>query len=172
MKAVILTANGVEDLEFFYPYYRMREQGIETDVATPGGGTVVGKNGYEIKGDISLEEISAEDYDLLILPGGKSPETVRLIPAARQMTQEMMNSGKIVASICHGAQILISADVLQGRQATCWEGIRDDVIAAGGNYRDEPVVVDGNLITSRQPDDLPMFCREIFLNIHSGVMHG
>ena len=169
MKAAILVADGFEDLEFFYPYYRLLEQGIQADGATPDGGTVVGKNGYEVKGDLALEGISAEDYDLLILPGGKSPETVRLIPAARQMTRDMMNSGKMVASICHGAQILISADVLQGRRATCWEGVRDDVIAAGADYRDEPVVVDGNLITSRQPDDLPMFCREIFVNLQNLV---
>jgi len=171
MRAVILVADGVEDLEFFYPYYRLREQGIETDIATPDGDKVVGKNGYSIKSDIALEGISADDYDLLILPGGKSPETVRLVPAARQVTQEMMNSGKMVASICHGAQILISAGVLEGRQATCWEGIRDDIIAAGASYRDEPVVVDGNLITSRKPDDLPMFCREIFMNVQAGAMH-
>jgi len=169
MKAAILVADGFEDLEFFYPYYRMREQGIQTDVATPDGGTVVGKNGYSFKGDLALEGISAEDYDLLILPGGKSPETVRLIPAARRMARDMMNAGKMVASICHGAQILISADVLEGRQATCWEGVRDDIIAAGADYRDEPVVVDGNLITSRRPDDLPMFCREIFIGMQSAM---
>jgi len=169
MKAAILVADGFEDLEFFYPYYRMREQGIQTDVATPDGGTVVGKNGYSFKGDLALEGISAEDYDLLILPGGKSPETVRLIPAARRMARDMMNAGKMVASICHGAQILISADVLEGRQATCWEGVRDDIIAAGADYRDEPVVVDGNLITSRRPDDLPMFCREIFIGMQNAM---
>jgi len=170
MKAVFLMADGFEDLEFFYPYYRLKEQGIETVVATPGAETVVGKNGYEIKGAVPLEEVGAEGFDMLILPGGKSPEKVRLIPAARQITQDMMNSGRMVASICHGAQILISAGVLEGRNATCWRGIADDIMAAGASYRDEPVVVDGNLITSRKPDDLPMFCRELFANLQSGVL--
>jgi protease I len=162
MKALILVAEGVEDLEFFYPYYRLLEAGWKVDVAGPKGRRVAGKNGYEIEPDMSLADVKPEGYDLLILPGGKAPETVRLNERALAVTRAMMAAGKPVAAICHGPQILISAGVLQGRKATCWKGIRDDLKAAGAEYLNAEVVVDGKLITSRCPDDLPAFCREIF----------
>jgi protease I len=161
MRALMLTADGVEDLEFYYPFYRLLEDGIKVDVAGTTKGTVTGKHGYEIRVELPVSGVEASDYDILILPGGKAPETIRLLPVAVKITQEMMKSGKPVAAICHGAQILISAQVLKGRKATCWKGIRDDLIAAGGQYEDEEVVVDGNLITSRCPDDLPAFWREV-----------
>ncbi len=162
MKALILVAEGVEDLEFFYPYYRLLEAGWKVDVAGPKGRSVAGKHGYEIEPDLSLADVKADGYDLLILPGGKAPETVRLDERALAATRAMMAAGKPVAAICHGVQVLISSGVLQGRKATCWKGVRDDLKAAGAEYLNEEVVVDGNLITSRRPDDLPAFCREIF----------
>lgn len=161
MKALILAAGGVEDLEFYYPYYRLLEEGFKVDVAGAAQGTVSGKHGYEIKVDHPVSGLESSDYDILVLPGGKAPETIRLLPTAVQITQEMINSGKLVACICHGIQILISAKVLKGRKATCWKGVKDDLIAAGAHYEDEEVVVDGNLITSRRPDDLPAFWREV-----------
>ena len=109
--------------------------------------------------ELPVSGVEASDYDILILPGGKAPETIRLLPVAVKITQEMMKSGKPVAAICHGAQILISAQVLKGRKATCWKGIRDDLIAAGGQYEDEEVVVDGNLITSRARRICPLLER-------------
>ncbi|NLX06560.1 MAG: type 1 glutamine amidotransferase [Phycisphaerae bacterium] len=165
MKALILVADGVEDLEFFYPYYRLQEEGIEVDVAAPEAGTITGKHGYTFDVKLSMSAMKHDDYDLLILPGGKAPETVRHHPNATAAAKTMLQNGKVVAAICHGAQTLISAKVLKGRTATCWQGIRDDIKAAGAKYVDEEVVVDDNLITSRSPDDLPAFCREIFKQV-------
>jgi protease I len=162
MKALILAADGFEDSELLYPYYRLKEENIPVHVAGPERGTITGKHGYSVEADIAFADVDAADYDLLVLPGGKGPETVRLDKDAVAATRQMMEAGKVVAAICHGAQVLISAGVLEGRNATCYEGVRDDLKAAGGNYADEEVVVDGNLITSRFPADLPAFSREIF----------
>jgi len=162
MKALILVADGVEDCEVLYPLYRLREADVEVDVAGPERGGVTGKHGYTIEAGLAFSEVRAEDYDLLVVPGGKAPESVRLDDSAVGVTRSMFRAGKVVAAICHGGQVLVSADVLRGREATCWRGIRDDLKAAGARYVDGEVVVDGNLITSRCPDDLPAFCREIF----------
>ncbi|MCZ7371677.1 MAG: type 1 glutamine amidotransferase [Candidatus Methanoperedens sp.] len=160
MKALILVAGDVEDIEFFYRYYRQREEGWEIDVAAPDARKIVGKHGYDFEPDRKISEASAEDHDLLVLPGGKAPEQVRLQPEAVEIARSMLEAGKTVAAVCHGIQTLISADVLRGRKATCWPGIRDDAEAAGAEYLDQEVVIDGNLITSRRPEDLPAFCRE------------
>jgi len=162
MKALILAADGFEDSELLYPYYRLLEAGIEVEVAGPQKGTITGKHGYVVKTDLAFSRLKAENYDLLILPGGRGPETVRLDRTAVEVTRKMFETGKIVAAICHGAQTLLSAGVLAGRTATSWQGIRDDLKLAGAKFKDEEVVVDGNLITSRCPEDLPAFCREIF----------
>lgn len=169
MKALILAADGVEDSEFFYPYYRLQEEGIEVDVASPDGARITGKHGYGFEPNLSISGADASDYDLLVLPGGKGPESVRLEPKAVEIARKMLEADKTVAAICHGAQVLISADLVRGRKATCWKGIRDDLKAAGADYLDREVVVDGNLITSRQPDDLPAFCREIFAAVRQEV---
>ncbi len=169
MKALILVADGVEDSEFFYPYYRLREEDITVDVASPDGEKIVGKHGYEFEPNLSFSEVNASAYDLLVLPGGKGPERVRLEPAAVDITKWMFEADKTVAAICHGAQVLISADVLHGRRATCWKAIRDDIKAAGAEYLDQEVVVDGNLVTSRSPDDLPAFCREMLAAVRQAV---
>ncbi|MCE5276833.1 MAG: type 1 glutamine amidotransferase [Planctomycetaceae bacterium] len=162
MKVLILSADGVEDLELFYPLYRFKEQGFDVDVAGPKAGPITGKHGYAIDANLSFDDVDADNYDVLFLPGGKGPEIVRLSDKAVSVTRQMFEAGKCVAAICHGPQILASAGVLEGKRATCWAGVRDDIRAAGANYRDEEVVVDGNLITSRQPEDLPAFCRTIF----------
>jgi len=169
MKALILVADNVEDIEFFYSYYRLREEGIEVDVASSDGGKILGKHGYDFTCNMSFSEANADDYDLLILPGGKAPETVRLQPAAVEIARKMIESDKTVAAVCHGVQTLISANVLHGRTGTCWKGIRDDLKAAGAKYLDQEVVVDGNLITSRSPEDMPAFCREIFAVVRQAV---
>lgn len=170
MKALIIVADGVEDLEFFYPFYRLQEQDITVDVAGPHSGTVTGKHGYSIGTKIPLAGAKLDGYDLVILPGGKAPEILRNHPEVVDLVRHSLQSGRLVASICHGAQILVSAKVLAGRKATCYKGIKDDIIAAGAEYQDEPVVVDGNLITSRMPDDLPYFCREIFRAVEAVSM--
>ncbi len=162
MKAVILIEEGVEDLEFFYPYFRFLENGIEIDVAGPHSHVVKGKHGYEVKSNIPLAGAKPNDYDAVILPGGRAPEKLRNHPTVIELIKGMFAEDKIIASICHGAQILVSAEVLRGKKATCVKKIKDDIIAAGADYEDKEVVVDDNLITSRGPDDLPAFCREIF----------
>ena len=167
MNALIIAEEGVEDLEFFYPFYRLQEKGIPVDVAAIHVGTVTGKHGYSIDANVSLGSVKSDQYDLLILSGGKAPEKVRNHPGTLELVRDLLGQGKTVASICHGAQILVSADVLKGRKATCFSGIKDDIIAAGAEYIDEAVVVDGNLITSRMPNDLPYFCREIFKSIEA-----
>lgn len=161
MKALILAADDFEDSELLVPMYRLLEAGDEVDVAAPQTGDITGKHGYTVEANLDFGDVDADDYDMLVLPGGKAPETVRLDDTAVRVTREMMEAGKPVASICHAGQILISAGVLEGREVTCWKAIRDDVKAAGANYRDAEVVVDDNLITSRFPGDLPAFCREM-----------
>jgi protease I len=164
MRALIMIAESFEDSEFLYPYYRMQEEGIGVDVAGPEVGTVTGKHGYSAEVEMTFSQVnmSETEYDLLVLPGGKAPETMRLDEDAVAITRRMMEEGKVVAAICHGAQVLISADVVDGKRATCYQGIRDDLKMAGAQFSDEEVVVDGNLITSRCPSDLPAFSREIF----------
>jgi protease I len=161
VKALILTADGFEDRELYYPYYRLLEEGFEVDVAAPKRGEVTGKHGYAFEANLGFADVQPDGYDLLVLPGGKGPETVRLDERAVEATRRIFDAGKPVAAICHGAQVLISAGVLQNKKATCWQGIRDDLKAALARYADEEVVVDDNLITSRCPDDLPAFCREL-----------
>jgi protease I len=169
MKALILTADGFEDMELFYPLYRIQEEGIDVDVASSIKGGVFGKHGYRVEANLTFADIDPDRYDLLILPGGKGPEKVRLDNDALEVTKTMMASGKIVASICHGSQILISAGLVAGKNMTCWPGVRDDLKAAGAIYHDREVVTDGNLICSRMPDDLPAFCRTIFTMLKIGV---
>ena len=165
MKAIFLTADGFEDSELFYPYYRLLEEQVEIDIAAPKAGSVTGKHGYSMQANLSLDDVQGQDYDLLVLPGGSGPEKVRLNENARKVARHFMEEGKLVASICHGIQTLISAGVVDGRGATCWEGVQDDLRAAGADVRDEPVIVDDNLITSRCPDDLPAFGRAIVFHL-------
>lgn len=157
MKALFLAASGFEDLELFYPLYRLREAGVECVIAASSEKEMEGKRGYKAVPDITFAEAKSKEYSLLMIPGGKSPESVRLESKALDITQFFFETGLPVAAICHGIQVLISAGVLMGRKATCHAGIRDDLRAAGGIYEDSEVVVDGNLITSRVPSDLPAF---------------
>lgn len=169
MKALILIADGFEDLELHYPWYRLREEGMEVTLASPGGHAVTGKHGYRVEADMPIRELNPSEYDVLLIPGGLAPETLRLREEAVDVARTFMEDDRRVAAICHGPQLLISAGALNGRYVTCAPGIRDDVRAAGANYRDEAVVVDGNLMTSRGPDDLPEFCRQLVaaLNAHA-----
>jgi protease I len=162
MKALFLAADGIEDLEFFYPYYRFQELGFDVDVAGVRPGTVQGKHGYSIPINLSFEDVNPEEYDILFLAGGKAPESIRLHEKALEITCKFFDEDKVVAAICHGPQILVSAGRAAGRNVTCYKGIKDDLIAAGAVYEDKAVVVDDQLITSRMPDDLPAMCREIF----------
>jgi len=161
MKALILLADGFEDVQFFATWYRLQEDGWRTTLATPSGSAATGLHGYVVEPDSPLGELNPSEYDLLVLPGGGAPGRLRLRETAVGIARMFMEEGRRVAAICHGPQLLISAGTLDGRVVTCAPSIRDDVRFAGANYRDEGVVVDGNLITARGNADIPQFCAAI-----------
>lgn len=166
MKALILSADNFEDQELFYPLNRLKEEGIAVKVASMKKGTITGEYGYSIDVDMVFDEVNPEDFDILVLPGGKAPEKVRLEERALDIARHFFKENKPVAAICHGVQTLISAGVMKGRKATCYIGIRDDLKSAGALYEDKEVVVDGNLVTSRHPRDLYAFGRELASEIN------
>lgn len=161
MKALILSADDFEDQELFYPLNRLKEDGVQITVASMKKGKITGEYGYSIDVDIDLDDVDPTEYDILILPGGRAPEKLRLLEKALEIARYFFRENKPVAAICHGVQTLISAGVMKGRKATCYVGIRDDLISAGALYEDREVMVNGNLITSRHPRDLFAFGREI-----------
>ena len=161
MRALIISADHFEDSELLFPFYRLQEEGLEVDIASIARGKINGKHGYEVAVDKALRDVDPNAYDILILPGGKAPATLRKEAAAVGIAQAFMRSNKPVAAICHGPQILISAGVLVGRRATCYRSVAEELQASGALYEDKEVVVDGKLVTSRQPSDLPAFMREM-----------
>ncbi|MDQ1274714.1 MAG: protease [Euryarchaeota archaeon] len=124
-------------------------------------GPIKGKQGYQIEADIAFKDVNPADYDILVISGGKGPEKMRLNKDALEIAKYFFRENKPVAAICHGPQVLVSAGIIKGRKATCWIGIRDDIIAAGALYEDSEVVIDGNLVSSRSPADLYAFGREM-----------
>ena len=161
MRALIVSADNFEDSELLVPYYRLREEGIPVDVASPARGTIKGKHGYEVTVDKTLAEVVPDDYTVLVLPGGKAPAAIRKETAALAICRHFFSHNKPVAAICHGPQTLITAGLLKGRRATCYQSVAAEMKEAGALYEDSEVVVDGNLVTSRQPSDIPAFCREM-----------
>lgn len=161
MKALIISADNFEDTELLVPYYRLREEGIDVDIASIRKAKIKGKHGYEIEANKTFKDINPENYDILILPGGKAPVAIRKEKEALEIARHFFEKNKPVAAICHGPQVLISAGLLKGRHATCYKTVAEELKASGAIYEDKEVVVDGNLITSRRPSDLPAFLREI-----------
>ncbi len=161
MKALIVSADEFEDSELLFPYYRFLEEDIEIDIASSTIGPIIGKHGYRFLATISLAQVDPAAYDILILPGGKAPALLRKDVKLLALVRHFFEKGKTVAAICHGPQILASAGVLTGRKATCYREVAEELQEAGCTYRDEQVVVDDNLITSRTPADLPAFMREL-----------
>ena len=161
MKALFISADNFEDSELLVPYYRLKEAGIDVVMASPQPGTIKGKHGYEVQVDKTLAEVNPADYSILVLPGGKAPETVRKEAKAQDIARWFFAQNKPVAAICHGPQTLISAGLIRGRRATCYKTVVDELKEAGARYEDAEVVVDGNLVTSREPVDLPAFMREV-----------
>ncbi|NTU43863.1 MAG: DJ-1/PfpI/YhbO family deglycase/protease, partial [Nitrospirales bacterium] len=135
-------------------------EGISVDIASLHRGGIKGKHGYEVEANLSLGEVDPDAYDLLLLPGGKAPEAVRNEAVAQEIARHFMGKSKPVAAICHGPQTLISAGLIKGRHATCYRSVAPEMKEAGAVYEDREVVVDRNLVTSRQPSDLPAFLRE------------
>jgi len=149
MKAVIITAQNFQDEEFIYPYYRLKDEGGEVDVSTPDMENVTGKYGVPSRPNKHLKSILVQDYDLVVIPGGfEAPDRLRIIPEVLAFVQAMNATNKIVASICHGPWVCISAGIVKGRRMTGYIAIKDDLVNAGAIYVEADVVVDGNLITS------------------------
>ena len=167
LRVIILTANRFEDMELFFPYFRLLEEGIQVDVAAPRKQRLTGENGYVFENvDLPFAEVNPNDYDLLVIPGGSpdgAPTTVRKNKKALEITKAFFVANKPAAVICHGPYTLVSADVIKGRHLTGYwfDGVPEEIKAAGGHYEDKEVVVDGNLVTSRWPADLPAFMREM-----------
>jgi protease I len=160
-RVLIFVDEGYEDLEFWYPKIRLEEEGAVVDVAAAGRKVYHGKYGYPVAADVTYGDVDASAYDGLVIPGGNAPDRIRRSKTALAVVKEMVRGRKPVAAICHGPQVLISAGALAGKKATCFESIRDDVMNAGADYVDADVIVDGGVITSRTPADLPAFCRAI-----------
>ncbi|MEA2525708.1 MAG: protease [Thermomicrobiales bacterium] len=159
-RVAMVLAKNFEDSEAIDPKAALEEQGAEVVVIGIERGTIEGKKGGSLRADTTFDDITEEEFgafDLLVIPGGSAPENLRIHEPAVEFTRRFVESGRPVGSICHGPQLLISANVLRGRTTTCVNKIRDDVINAGANYVDEPLVEDGNLISSRVPGDLPVF---------------
>ncbi len=162
LRAAVLVEQQYQEMEVWYPVYRMREAGLEVVLVGPEAGhTYLSKLGYPAKSDRAVKDCRAEEFDALVIPGGFAPDFMRRSEAMLQFTRSMAEQGKVIAAICHGPWVLCSTGALKGKRATCFFAIKDDVINAGGLYVDEPVVRDGQLITSRKPDDLPAFMQAI-----------
>ena len=155
----------VEDLynvhEAWYPYYRLREDGFETLFVGPEKKEYKSKEGVIAKADLSIDEVDPEDFVAVIVPGGYAPDRLRRDGRILNFVRRMYESGKVVSAICHAGWVLVSSGILRGKKVTGFYAIKDDLKNAGAEYVDEEVVVDGNLVTSRVPQDLPAFCRKI-----------
>jgi len=173
VKVVFLTADKFEDMEVFFPYFRLLEAGVGVDVAAPAKEKITGENGYFFENvDRRIADVNPDDYDVLFIPGGHpdgAPTTVRKMKHAQEITRSFFAKNKPVAAICHGPYTLVSADVVRGRRLTSYWGdqVPEEIQAAGGIYEDKEVVVDGNLVTSRWPADLPAFMRELMKLVNS-----
>jgi protease I len=160
-KVAVLLEDYYQVLEVWYPYLRLREEGMQTVFVGTGKGQYKSKEGYPAEEELPIKKAKASDFDAVVVPGGYAPDILRRYAEINNFVKDMFDQGKVVAAICHAGWVLVSAGILKGKKATCFSAIKDDVINAGAEYIDQEVVVDGNLITSRNPYDLPAFCREI-----------
>jgi protease I len=161
-RVAVLVEQKYEELEVWYPVYRLREAGCEVVLVGPKAGeTYPSKLGYPAKADVSAADVSADRFHAVVIPGGFSPDYVRRSEAMLKLVRDLHAQGKPVAAICHGPWVLCSTTALKGRKATGFHSIKDDVVNAGATFVDQEVCVDGNVITSRKPDDLPAFVAAI-----------
>ncbi len=160
-KVAILVEDYYQVLEVWYPYLRLREEGIETILVGTGKKEYKSKDGYPAEEELSIKKAKADDFDAVVIPGGYAPDILRRYKEINDFVIEMHNKGKIIAAICRAGWVLVSAGILKGKKVTGFPAIKDDLVNAGAHFVDRQVVVDGNLITSRNPYDLPAFCREI-----------
>ena len=169
-RVAMLVEDEFEDRELTGPLDALRAAGATVSLVGPtAGNEYKGKRGQAVvKADVAAGSVKVGDFDALVIPGGHAPDKMRMRHAMVDLARDAMESGKPVATICHGPQVLISANVLRGRTLTCWPSIAIDVKNAGGLYVDKPVVEDGNLITSRKPDDVPVFNEAIIKALSKG----
>lgn len=160
-KIAILIEQTYEDLEAWYPYLRLKEAGAETFFVASEKKEYTGKHGYPVIPQFSIDQVSNREFDAIVIPGGFAPDYMRRVPAMVELVKRIYDEKKVVAAICHGGWMLVSAGILKGKTATSFFAIKDDMVNAGAEWVDEEVVRDGNVITSRKPEDLPIFCRTI-----------
>ncbi|MCB2148232.1 MAG: type 1 glutamine amidotransferase [Deltaproteobacteria bacterium] len=167
-KILILVETFYNEFEFWYPFYRLKEAGARVTVVGSGSADVYkSKAGLPVKVDTTAEKVAVADYDGVVIPGGYAPDHMRRYPAMVGLVKGFAEAGKLVAAICHAGWMLVSADIIRGRTVTSYFSIKDDLVNAGGNWVDKEVAVDGYLVTSRTPDDLPAFMRAVI-----GVLGG
>jgi protease I len=165
-RVAVLAENLYQELELWYPVLRLREGGVNvTIVGAKAGEVYASKLGYPVVAEAGIDDVDPDDFDAVIVPGGFSPEYLRRNPSAVDFVRKIDGRGDVVAAICHAGWLLASADIVKGRRVTSVPVIKDDVIHAGGDWHDEAVVVDGNLVTSRLPNDLPEFLAAIIRTI-------
>jgi protease I len=160
-RVAVLVDQQYQEMEVWYPVYRLREAGVRATIVGPALGTYPSKCGYPCAAELAIGDARAEDFDAVIVPGGWAPDFLRRSKAVNAFVAELNRQGKLVAAICHGGWVLCSAKMLEGRKATSFSAIADDMIHAGAEWVDAETVVDGNLITARKPDDLPAFLKAI-----------
>ncbi len=160
-KVALLIEDMYQEAEALVPYYRLQEAGFQVDVVGPEVRVYSSKHGYPLKATVASKDARADDYVAVVIPGGYAPDRMRRDKAMVDFVREMDRQGKVVAAICHAGWMLVEADILRGRRATSFFSIRKDMENAGAHWVDEAPVVDGNLITARTPDDLPVFLRAI-----------
>ena len=167
--ALILVEQAYEDLELWYPKIRLEEEGLRVVVAGPEKVKYIGKYGYPCTPDATFDQVRADAFDALVIPGGWAPDRLRRLPAVLELVRAFDRAGKPIAMICHAGWVPISARILKDRQVTGVSAIKDDLENAGARFVDRSVVVDGNLISSRTPADLPDFCRALITAIRAAV---
>lgn len=161
-RAIILAEDTYQDLEVWYPLLRLRGTGMDVKVVgTDHTGTYKSKYGYPVEAETTADKVQAKDLDALVIPGGYAPDRLRRHPSVLKLVREAFEQGKVVAAICHAGWVLISAGIVKGRKLTSFSAIKDDLVNAGATWLDAEVVQNGNLITSRQPSDLPAFADTI-----------
>ena len=168
-RVAVLVEKFYEDLELWYPVLRLREAGADLKIVGPKAGeTYASKHGYPAKADISASDVKAADFDAIVIPGGYSPDHMRRHKAMVDLVTDAAKQGKVLAAICHGPWMLCSARCVQGKKVTSFLSVRDDLENAGAKWVDEACAVDGNLVTSRTPDDLPAFMQGLFAALGEG----
>lgn len=166
-RVAVLAERLYQELELWYPVLRMREAGATVNIVGPARETYLSEKGYPAEADMSIDEAITADFDAVIIPGGYAPDHMRRNENLVGFVRDMSSRGKTVAYICHAGWVAASAGILKGKTATSTPAIKDDVVNAGANWVDREVVVDGNLISSRRPGDLPAFCREIIRSLQA-----